>query len=292
MIKSMTGYGGAKNCDGAQEISIELKSVNNRYLDTSVRMPRSLMFGEDSVKTAVSSHISRGKVDVFVSLGAGSQSDMTVVVNEALAAEYKSAIELIGSKLGIDAGITAYDICRFSDVLVLDKKDADKEQVLAQLMDCLQQAMNEFDAMREKEGEKLRQDISAHLDAIEDFVRFVEQRSPQTVAEYRERITKRMLEVLENSQLDENRILTEAALYADRIAVDEETVRLRSHISQMRELLAGGSPVGRKLDFIVQELNRETNTIGSKCNDQEITHHVLDTKSEIEKIREQVQNIE
>lgn len=292
MIRSMTGYGGAKNCEGVQEISVELKSVNNRYLDTSVRMPRSLMFAEESVKTAVSACISRGKVDVFVSLGVGAQGEATVVVNEALAAEYKAAIELVGSKLNLEYGITAYDICRFPDVLVPDKKEVDRQQVLTQLMDCVRQAVSEFDAMREKEGEKLCQDISAHLDTLESFVGFVEQRSPQTVAEYRSRLTKRMLEVLENTQLDESRILTEAALYADRIAVDEETVRLRSHIGQMRELLAGSSPVGRKLDFIVQELNRETNTIGSKCNDQEITHQVLDAKSEIEKIREQVQNIE
>lgn len=292
MIKSMTGYGSAKSTEGGMELSVELKSVNNRYLDSSVRLPRGFLFTEDAVKSAVQSHITRGKVDVFVTMSSSSLGDVAVNVNENLAAEYKAAIELVGLKLGLEHKITAYELCKFSDVLSVDKRELDKELISNELAKVLENALADFDAMRTKEGNKLFQDISGRLSAIEDMVKFVETRSPQTVSEYRERLTKKMQEVLDNTDIDEGRILMEAALFADRIAVDEETVRLRSHISQMREMLSGESPVGRKLDFIVQELNRETNTIGSKCNDQDITKVVLEIKSEIEKIREQVQNIE
>ncbi|NLH01627.1 MAG: YicC family protein [Clostridiales bacterium] len=292
MIKSMTGYGGAQSTDGIYKLSIEVKSVNNRYLDTSVRIPRNFMFAEDAVKNAVHSHISRGKVDVFINLDTVSGESFAVNVNEALAAEYKAAIEGLAQKLGISGEVTAYQICKFSDVLTLEKKEVEKEEALSELLSVLEKALSDFDLMREREGRKLLDDISSHLDALEEYVSFIEKRAPQTVEEYRDRLTKRMLEILESKQIDESRILTEAAIYADHIAVDEETVRLRSHISQMRDMLTSCAPVGRKLDFIVQELNRETNTIGSKCNNSEITRAVLDMKSEIEKIREQVQNIE
>ena len=292
MVKSMTGYGGAKGTEGTYKLSVELKSVNNRYLDTSVRLPRSFMYAEEAVKSAVQAHVSRGKVDVFISFDASSGEGIAVTVNEDLAAGYKAAIETIGAKLGISSDVTAYQISRLSDVLTLDKKDIEKEEAHKALMQVVEKALTDFDTMREREGRKLFDDISSRLDAIEEFVSFVEARSPQAVTEYRERLTKKMQEILENKQIDEGRILTEAAIYADHIATDEETVRLRSHIGQMREMLTSNAPTGRKLDFIVQELNRETNTIGSKCNNNEITRVVLDMKSEIEKIREQVQNIE
>ncbi len=292
MVKSMTGYGGAKTADGVYKLSVELKSVNNRYLDTSVRLPRSFMYAEEAVKTAVSAHVSRGKVDVFISFDAASGEGIAVNVNEDLAQSYKAALETIGEKLGLNSEVTAYQIARLTDVLTLDKKEIEKEAAHKELMQTLERALSDYDAMREREGRKLFEDITARLDAIEKCVSFVETRSPQVVAEYRERLTKKMQEILESKQIDEGRILTEAAIYADHIATDEETVRLRSHLSQMREMLAGDVPAGRKLDFIVQELNRETNTIGSKCNNNEITRTVLDMKSEIEKIREQVQNIE
>ena len=292
MIKSMTGYGGAKGSVEGLEISVELKSVNNRYLDTSVRLPRSFLFAEDAVKSAVQSHISRGKVDVFINVSNLTGNDTAVIVNAPLAAEYKAAIDQIGEQLGISHEVSAYQLSRLPEVITLEKNELDKEAALALLMKAVNEALSDFNAIRSREGEKLCDDISSRLDTIEGYVSFIEQRSPQTVVEYRERLTRKMQEVLENTYIDESRILTEAAMYADRIAVDEETVRLRSHISQMRELLKSKTPVGRKLDFIVQELNRETNTIGSKCNDSEIVKIVLDTKSEIEKIREQVQNIE
>lgn len=292
MVKSMTGYGGAKGTEGAYKLSVELKSVNNRYLDTSVRLPRSFMYAEEAVKSAIQTHVSRGKVDVFISFDTASGEGIAVRVNEDLASGYKSAIETIGAKLGINADVTAYQIARLSDVLTLDKKEIEKDEAHKELMQVLEKALTDFDTMRRREGKKLFDDISSRLDAIEEFVTFVEARSPQAVTEYRERLTKKMQEILENKQIDESRILTEAAIYADHIATDEETVRLRSHIEQMRGMLASDTPTGRKLDFIVQELNRETNTIGSKCNNNDITRVVLDMKSEIEKIREQVQNIE
>lgn len=292
MIKSMTGYGGGKCTAAEYELSVELKSVNNRFADISVRTPKGFMFAEEAVKSAVQSRISRGKIDVFVTLTGAGQSESTVVVNEALAAEYAAAVALLADRLGLSAEISAYSISRYPDVLTLEKKEIDKDEALKNLLSALEQALSEHDAMRTREGERLRDDLLSRLEAIEKLVGKVEERSPQTVAEYRQRLGEKMREVLENAQLDENRILTEAAIFADKVAVDEETVRLRSHISQMREMLSGSGPVGRKLDFIVQELNREVNTIGSKCNDGEITSWVLDMKSEIEKIREQVQNIE
>jgi len=292
MVKSMTGYGGAKSAEGAYRLSVELKSVNNRYLDTSVRLPRSFMYAEEAVKSAVQADLSRGKVDVFISFDLISAENAAVTVNEALAAEYKAAIESIGEKLGLDAGISAYQIAKLPDVLLLDKKELEKDEAQKELLKVLEQALSDFDAMRAREGGKLYDDISSRLKALEAYVSFIEERSPQTVEEYRDRLTKKMQDILESKQIDESRILTEAAIYADHIATDEETVRLRSHIDQMRGMLSGEAPAGRKLDFIVQELNRETNTVGSKCNSSDITRTVLEMKSEIEKIREQVQNIE
>lgn len=292
MIKSMTGYGGGKCAGQEYELSVELKSVNNRFADVSVRTPRGFMFAEEMIKAAVLARISRGKVDVFVSLSGHGQQDGTVVVNEILAGEYMAAVERLSVLFEIEMGVDAALLSRYPDVLTLEKKELDKDEALKALSLALEAALDEHDAMRAREGEKLREDISSRLDALSAYVSAVEERSPQTVSEYRERLRAKMLEILESTQIDDSRVLTEAAIFADRVAVDEETVRLRSHISQMRELLVGSGPVGRKLDFIVQELNRETNTIGSKCGDNEITRIVLDMKSEVEKIREQVQNIE
>lgn len=292
MIKSMTGYGGVKLTGAEIQFSVELKSVNNRYLDTSVRMPRGYLFCEDAVKSAISEHTTRGKVDVFISAQSIAQDNVRVVVNEGLAAEYKAATDKIAKILGIDNNTTAYQVSQFPDVLTVDKNEIDKEKVQTALLEALAAALKDFDSMRVREGAKLETDISEKLVNIETLVSFIEERSPQTVDEYRERLSRKMQETLEAAQIDEGRILTEAAVYADRISVDEETVRLRSHISQMRGLLEGSSPVGRKMDFLVQEFNRETNTIGSKCNNSDVTKAVLDMKSWIEKIREQVQNIE
>lgn len=291
-LLSMTGYGSAKGTVEGQEITVELKSVNNRFLDCSVRMPRSFLFAEDAVKKAVTAGVTRGKVDVFVSAQASQDSGTVVLVNEGLAREYRDAIARIAESLELENGLTAFSIARLPDVLTVERREIDKDKATAALAEITAKAVEEFNAMREREGEWLRQDMLAKLDTIEKYVSIVEERSPQTVKEYRERLEARLREVLEDRSLDEQRVITEAAIFADRTAVDEETVRLRSHIAQFRTLLQEGSPILRKPDFLVQELNREMNTIGSKCSDSYLAQVVVDLKSELEKIREQIQNVE
>lgn len=292
MIKSMTGYGSAKGQTGGLEITVELKSVNNRYLDTSVRLPRSFLFAEDAVKSAVQAHISRGKVDVFVSIDTSLADDMTVKVNEPLLKGYIEAIRHISEEYSLANDLTALSVSRFPDVLSVEKKDLDAEAISAALCEVTERALCDFDAMRLREGEKLRDDVLSRLKTIDALVSTVERESPKTVAEYRSRLEQKMAEVLGTAGIDESRILAEAALFADHIAVDEETVRLRSHMAQLRTMINGNSPTGRKIDFLIQEFNREANTIGSKCQNSDIAHVVVDLKSEIEKIREQIQNIE
>ena len=292
MIKSMTGYGSAKGSAEGLEISIELRSVNNRYLDTSVRLPRSFLFAEDAVKSAVQSHISRGKVDVFVSVDSSGADNMTVKVNEPLLKGYLEALRHIAADYSLPDDLTVMNVSRFPDVLSVEKKDLDAEAISAAICEITEKALCDFDSMRLREGEKLRDDVLARLSTIESLVSTVEAEAPKTVAQYRARLEQKMAEVLGATGIDENRILAEAAIYADHIAVDEETVRLRSHISQLKTMINGNSPTGRKIDFLIQEFNREANTIGSKCQNSDIAHVVVDLKSEIEKIREQIQNIE
>ena len=292
MIKSMTGYGSAKGTVEGLEITVELKSVNNRYLDTSVRLPRSFLFAEDLIKSGVQKHISRGKVDVFVSVNASAAGDMTVQVNEALLKGYVEAIRHIAGEYGLQDDLTALSAARFPDVLSVEKKDLDTDALSEGLSAITETALNDFAAMRLREGEKLRDDVLSRLETINALVSTVEEKAPETVAAYRKRLETKMAEVLGTAGIDESRILTEAAVFADHIAVDEETVRLRSHMAQLRTMINGNSPTGRKIDFLIQEFNREANTIGSKCQNSEIAHVVVDLKSEIEKIREQIQNIE
>ena len=292
MIKSMTGYGSAKGQAGDLQISVEVKSVNNRYLDASVRMPRSFLFAEDAVKSAIGRHISRGKVDMFINVDSSAADDVNVKVNEALLKGYIDAIGLISEKYGLENDLTAVSAGRFPDILSVEKKDLDAEEISAGLVAVAEKALQDFDAMRQREGDKLCADVLAKLETISSLVSTVEKESPRTVEAYQNRLREKISEVLSSAGVDENRILAEAAIYADRVAVDEETVRLRSHMSQLRSMLAGGSPIGRKIDFLIQEFNREANTIGSKCQNSDIAHVVVELKSEIEKIREQIQNIE
>lgn len=292
MIKSMTGYGSAKGTVAGLEISVELKSVNNRYLDSSVRMPRSFLFAEDSVKSAVQSHISRGKVDVFISVDSSGAGDINVKVNEPLLKGYIDAINHIAMEYQLPNELSALSVSRFPDVLSIEKKELDAQAISDGIVTVLESALNDFDAMRIREGAKLKEDVLSRLETINNLVTIVESRTPATVEEYRRRLSQKMTEVLGTAGVDENRILAEAAIYADHIAVDEETVRLRSHMSQLRSMINGSSPTGRKIDFLIQEFNREANTIGSKCQSSDIAHVVVDLKSEIEKIREQIQNIE
>ena len=292
MVKSMTGYGRARETLHGRDITVEVRSVNNRYLDCSVKMPRLYIFAEDAVKSLVQKAVSRGKVDVFVSIDTKEAEGSVVTVNQSLAEGYLQAISQLEKAYGLVPDLTAYRLARFPDVLTVTKAEEDLEAVSADICAVLAQALAAYTAMRETEGVKLAEDILGRLDTIESLTAAVEERSPQTVAEYREKLLARMQEVLNSTAIDESRILTEAAIFADKVAVDEETVRLRSHLSQLREMLQGSEPVGRKLDFLIQEVNREANTIGSKCNDVAIARKVVDLKAEVEKIREQVQNIE
>ena len=292
MIKSMTGYGSAKGTVEGIEVSVELKSVNNKFLDTSVRLPRSFIFAEETVKAAVQSHISRGKVDVFVTVDTSMADDMVVRVNEPLLKGYIDALQHIADEYALPNDISVMSVSRFPDILSVEKKELDADAVADGIKSIAEQALQDFDSMRVREGEKLRNDVLLKLESIENFVGIIEESAPKTVTEYRQRLLQKLNEVLGSAGVDESRIITEAAIFADKVAVDEETVRLRSHVSQLRDMLASNEPMGRKMDFLIQEVNRESNTIGSKCNDIAIARDVVALKAEVEKIREQVQNIE
>ena len=288
----MTGYGRARATRNLRDITVEIRSVNNRYLDCTVKMPRMYAFAEDAVKARVQKAVSRGKVDVYITVDASAADVAQVNVNTALAAQYAQALRALAAVCGTEGQVTPEQLARFPEVLTVTKADEDLECVSADLCAVLDEALDSYNAMRAVEGVKLAEDIGARLTAIEGMTAQVEKRSPETVREYRQKLTARMQEVLQSTAIDEQRILQEAAIYADRIAVDEETVRLRSHVSQLRGMLQSDQPMGRKMDFLIQELNRESNTIGSKCSNLDIARIVVDLKGEVEKIREQVQNIE
>ena len=292
MVKSMTGYGRAREMRSGRDITVEVRSVNNRYLDCTVKLPRAYIFAEDAIKTRVQKAISRGKVDVFVTIDTSAADVAVVQVNEGLAKGYYDALMHLKNSFALSGDVTPEVLARFPDVLTVTKAEEDLESVAADICAVLDEALAAYNAMRTVEGGKLREDIAGRADIIEAVVGKVEERSPQTVAAYREKLLARMQEVLQSTAIDESRILTEAAIFADKIAVDEETVRLRSHLSQLRTMLESDQPIGRKLDFLIQEVNRECNTIGSKCNDLTIAQDVVNMKAEVEKIREQVQNIE
>ena len=293
MIKSMTGYGRARMELHKRDITVEVRSVNNRYLDCTVKTPRMYAFAEEAVKGRVQKAVSRGKVDVFITVDASAADVAKVSVNQELAAQYAAALRTLSGLCGSETyQVSPETLARFPDVLTVTKADEDLETVSEDLCTVLDEALKAYNAMRAVEGEKLAQDIASRLDTIDECTARVEARSPETVAEYRAKLTARMQEVLQSTTIDPQRILTEAAIYADKVAVDEETVRLRSHTSQLRTMLCADEPMGRKMDFLIQEVNRESNTIGSKCNDVSIAQIVVQLKAEVEKMREQVQNIE
>lgn len=292
MIKSMTGYGREIATVEGYDISVEIKSVNHRYFEFSSRIPRAYGYIDDKLKSLIQSRVSRGKIDVGVTVYRTDGGEMKVEINETLAENYVCALRLAAKKLGIRGGLRLTDVSRLPDIFSLKRETEDEEKVWQCVKLVCDRAIDKFIDMRTKEGEKLKSDVLSRLATIEELVSFVEERSPKTVAEYRERLYQKIQEILGDSKIDESRILTEAAIYGEKIAVDEETVRLRSHIKQYRDILESDEPVGRKLDFLTQELNREANTIGSKCNDIDITKTVVEIKSEIEKIREQIQNME
>ena len=292
MIKSMTGYGRARQELHKRDITVEVRSVNNRYLDCTVKMPRMYAFAEDAVKKHVQQAVSRGKVDVFITINAAGADNVKISVNEPVAKGYIDAMHRLVQEYGIQDDISASAISRFSDVFLVEKQEQDENEVKSAISGVVAEALGAFDAMRTREGEALKTDLLQKAEGILTLVSKVEERSPITVKAYRERLTAKMQEVLEDRQIDEARIIQEAAIYADKVAVDEETVRLRSHVDQLQNMLSEGGVIGRKLDFLMQEMNREANTIGSKGNDVEQARNVVSIKSELEKIREQIQNIE
>lgn len=292
MIKSMTGYGRAVETVNGRQFTVELRSVNNRYLDCSVKAPRMLSFGEEAVKQSVKNSISRGKVDVFVTLHSENGLDATVTLNTAVVEGYLAAMEQIADTYPVKNDISVSLLSRMPEAFSVEKPEVDEEQLLSDLMSVVVKALESFDAMRVAEGKALENDLRSRGATIEGLVAQVEAGNAQTVVDYRHRLENKLREVLASTNIDESRILTEAAIFADKVAVDEETVRLRSHLQQMYGMLSSGGAVGRKLDFLLQEMNREANTIGSKCTDVRLARIVVEIKAELEKIREQTQNIE
>ena len=292
MVMSMTGFGRAELSVGTRDIIVEIKSVNHRYFEFSCRTSRGYSFLEDKLKKYINERVSRGKVDMYVSVTENDDDSVEVELNRPLAKGYLDAMHALVNDYGVQDDIAVSTLARIGDLFQVRRPPADEDAVFADVKVAADAALEHFLSMRSAEGEKLRDDILSRADTILSIVGEIEARSPVTVKEYRDRLYQKLCEVLENNNIDEQRILTEAAIFADKVAVDEETVRLRSHFDQMRAFFESGQPIGRKLDFIVQEMNRESNTIGSKVTDSVLAHKVVDIKAEIEKIREQVQNIE
>ena len=291
MVKSMTGYGRAQKLIGSRDITVELKSVNHRYFEFSCRVPRSFGFLEEKLKSFVQQRVSRGKIDCYVGIVSDEEAG-TVKVNRALASSYLAALRDLQTETGLEDDIRLSTLGRLSDLFTVEKNEADEDEVWNAVAEVAGEAAERFVAMRAAEGGRMKDDVLSRLEAVERLTAMVEEQSPKTVEDYRAKLYQKLSDVLADRSVDEGRVLTEAAVFAERIAVAEETVRLRSHIAQYREILSTGGAVGRKLDFLTQELNREANTIGSKAQDLAVARAVVEIKSEIEKIREQIQNIE
>lgn len=292
MIRSMTGFGRATAETEGYFITVELKSVNHRYFDFSCRLPRQYGFAEDKLKSYINSKVSRGKIDCYLGIEALKTDDAEVVVNHTLASAYVDALKELSDTYSLKEDYGAAGIARFPDVLVLKKAEEDEEKLWSLIEPVAGEAVEKFIKMREIEGEKMHKDIASRASYILECVSFIEERSPQTVKEYNDKLVSRVHELIGDVSLDEGRIIQEVAIFADKVAVAEETVRLRSHISQLQTFMESEEPIGRKMDFLVQEINREANTIGSKASDVDIARKVVDIKAEVEKIREQIQNIE
>ena len=292
LIKSMTGYGRSVQTVNGREFTVEIRSVNNRYLDCTVKLPKALSFAEDAVKQAVKQAVSRGKVDVFISMRSEGGSEAKVTLNPTMVEGYLNAMNEMAEKYGITNDVSVSVIARMPDVFTIEKPEVDEEQLKSDLLGVVSAALEGYNAMRTTEGAALDADLRSRGQTILTLVSQVEAGNGQTVIDYRTRLENKIREVLANTSIDESRILTEAAIFADKVAVDEETVRLRSHLQQMNAMLDAGGAMGRKLDFLLQEMNREANTIGSKCSDVNLARIVVDIKAELEKIREQTQNIE
>lgn len=292
MIKSMTGFGRCEVLKDSRKFTVELKSVNHRYLDVNIRMPKKLNFFETSIRTLLKSYADRGKVDIFITYEDLSQSQVSVKYNAALAAEYLKYLNQMAEEFSLDNDVRVSTLSRYPEVFTMEECSEDEDELWNGLKEALEGAFSQFVEMRTKEGERLKEDILLKLDLLSEQIRFIEERSPQIIAEYRTKLEEKMRELLEDTQIDDNRIAAEVILFADKICTDEEVVRLKSHIQHMKETLEESNGIGRKLDFISQEMNREANTILSKANDLDISNRAISLKTEIEKIREQIQNIE
>ena len=292
MIKSMTGFGRAEQIIDGRDIIVEIRSVNHRYYEFSARVPRAYGYIEEKLKSFLNGRISRGKVEVSVSIAAVEAADTLIEINKSVAKGYVDALRSVGEELGLADDLTLSQLVRLPDIFTVRKTADDEEQIWNSVKTVADEAVSKFISMREAEGLKMKEDVFERADIIERLVDEVERLSPISAENYRSKLYSRLCEVLADKNIDEQRIVTEAAIFADKTAVAEETVRLKSHIRQLRDMLELSEPVGRKLDFLIQEFNREANTIGSKAQDIAVTKIVVDLKSEIEKIREQIQNIE
>ena len=292
MIKSMTGYGRAVQTVNGREFTVEVRSVNNRYLDCNVKLPRMVSFAEDAVKQAVKNAISRGKVDVYITIKSEAETDTKITLNASIVEGYLGAMRQMVETYGVKDDISVSTLSRLPEIFTVEKPEVDEEQLKADLLQVVAAALEGYNTFRAAEGAALDADLRSRGNTILELVSQVEAGNAQTVIDYRTKLYNKLKEVLSNTSIDESRILTEAAIFADKVAVDEETVRLRSHLEQMNNMLTAGGALGRKLDFLLQEMNREANTIGSKCTDVRLARIVVDIKAELEKIREQTQNIE
>lgn len=292
MIKSMTGFGRNEVSEEKRKITVEIKSVNHRYLDVNIKMPKKLSFFEAAIRTELKKYMQRGKVDVFIAYEDFTESNVCVKYNKELAAEYMSYLEKMAEDFGLDNDIRVSALSRYPEVLTMEEQSVDEEEIWKALCGAVQGAAEKFVETRLKEGEALKTDLIAKLDGMLDHLSFIEERSPQLVEEYKDKLRERVRELLEDTQIEESRLLLEVTLFADKICVDEELVRLRNHVETTRQTLVDGGGIGRKLDFIAQEMNREANTILSKTNNMEISNRAIELKTEIEKVREQIQNIE
>lgn len=292
MIRSMTGFGRCEVSEAERKFTVEMKGVNHRYLDVNMRMPKKLNFFETAIRNRLKEYVQRGKIDIFITYEDLSEEQVDLKYNHALAAEYLKYFKQMQTEFGINAEVNAYSLSRCPEVLTMEEQVVDEEELWNGLQKALDGACRQFVETRTKEGEQLKKDIVGKLDGMLETVELIEERSPQIVAEYREKLETKVRELLTDSQIDENRMASEIVLFADKICTDEEVVRLKSHIKHMKDSFESGEGIGRKLDFIAQEMNREANTILSKANDLTVSNYAITLKTEIEKVREQIQNIE
>lgn len=292
MLKSMTGYGRQESLTAGKKILVEIRSVNQRFTDYSIKLPRHLAFLEEKVRSFASEKITRGKVDIYISVENYEEADKSIILNSALAKNYIDTLQQLRDEFNLHDDISVMNVARYTELFKTERKEEDQDEIWKAVKEVMAEALEAFVAMREREGERIEKDLTERIEYMKTLAIKIDERSPQTVADYKERLYTKIKELLEDRDIDEGRVLTEVAIFADKVAVNEETVRLGSHFEEFYNILNSGEAAGRKLDFLIQEINREVNTIGSKAQDIEIAKMVVELKGEIEKLREQIQNIE